>query len=542
MKTLRRKLRKAIAPLVVGAVAAGACALQSVIYGMPVPAIHDEFSNLLAADTFLHGRCTNPPHPLWEHFESEHILQRPTYATKYPPGQGLLLAAGRLLAGHAAPGVWLGMALACGASVWMLRAYVPRWWAVGGGLLMASRLGFSEWGWNYMGGELAVAGGAMLLGGWARVLRRPRWFPAAVMAAGLVVLAVSRPFEGLLLCLPLGVLTAVWLVRTRPPLRLVLRQVVVPALAVLLPAALAMCHYNSRVTGNPFRMPYQEYVAQYSAAPVLLVQAPYPPKRYRHTELHDFHVYYELGAYQFEHTWMGWWTYVGAKLGLWRDEYVGHLLRLPMAGKREFFLDYWFVVPLLALPVVLWQSPRTRAVVLAALFVLAFDLTIETWGPAHYVAPVACVFYLAVVQSLRRISLLRPGPRLVGRWVAGACLVAGVLIPALDLLPQNHKPTRPWAPLRVQMSNDLLSRGGRHLVVVLYSPDHDYHDEWVYNEADIDNAPIVWARRMDPEKLARLGEYYADRKIWVLFASPTEARLKLMREAVSVSGRTAGHH
>ena len=43
------------------------------------------------------------------------------------------------------------------------------------------------------------------------------------------------------------------------------------------------------------------------------------------------------------------------------------------------------------------------------------------------------------------------------------------------------------------------------------------HSEWVYNAADIDAAPVVWARDTDPVQNRELVEYFSDRTAWLLF-------------------------
>jgi hypothetical protein len=69
---------------------------------------------------------------------------------------------------------------------------------------------------------------------------------------------------------------------------------------------------------------------------------------------------------------------------------------------------------------------------------------------------------------------------------------------------------------RLQVARKVNTSGVRNLIIVRYGPNHNSLQEWVYNRANIDAAPIVWAREMSPEKNRELIEYFKDRHVWLL--------------------------
>src|SRR5215469_6849340 len=188
--------------LAVGVVGATALLLRLAILPLcpiPLPFVPDDFSFLLASDTFASGRLTNPTPAMWVHFESIHISMKPTYMSMYFPAQGLVLAASKVGFGHPWYGVLFASALMCAAICWMLQAWLPSTWALLGGMLAVLHLGlFSYWINTYhAGGSIGALGGALVLGALPRFMRAKRVRDSLLLAVGVVLLVITRPYEGI---------------------------------------------------------------------------------------------------------------------------------------------------------------------------------------------------------------------------------------------------------------------------------------------------------------------------------------------------------
>jgi hypothetical protein len=488
------------------------------LLGVPEPMWHDEYSFLLAADTFAHGRLTNPTHPMWKHFESFHIIQQPTYMSMYPPAQGLILAAGQVL-GHPWIGQLLATALMCSALCWMLEAWLPPAWALFGATLAVLRLGIlSYWMNSYFAGSLTVLAGALVLGALPRIRRHGRLRDAVVMGVGLAILANTRPYEGLVFSLPIAGAMLVWIVRQKPmTARTVMGRVVVPLILILAITGTAMGYYFWRVTGDPLVMPYQVDRQTYAMAPYFIWQHARPEPLYRHAVMRNFYQGWEYHDYLSGMTPLG---------------YVRRLL-YNIYGLWKFYAGPALTIPLLAFPCI-FRDRKMRLPLVVAGFVAAGTL-LAVWTGAHYVATATGLLFLLVVQCMRHLRVWRWAGKPVGaalvRAVPAICVaMIGLRLCAVATSTPIEQPWPRGNLKRAAILHQLEAGPDKHLVIVRYGPEHGSHIEWVYNRADIDDAKVAWARDLGKEPNQELLRYFSERRVWVLYADESPPRLEPYRE------------
>jgi hypothetical protein len=494
-------------------VALVARALLLPIVGIPEPRINDEYSYLLMADTFAHGRLANPTPALSKHFETFHVNMNPTYHSVYPAAQGLLLALGQVLFHQPWIGVYLSTALMCGAVCWALQAFVPPVWALIGGLLAVSRIGvFSYWMNSYWGGSVAALGGALALGAVVRLLDGKhadsgRTKLACIFATALLILATSRPYEGLVFSLPLLGYFGYQMVRGGIS-GVQLRTILLPVAGIGMLGMVMIGFYDHQTTGNAFEMPYVLNHRTYWPLPFFLWEKGNPD-----LPLTDpvFAQFMKVTAEEY------------------KIEEAKSAAGLAEIESSRLLLNWFFYVgPVLTLPLFIgllssFSRPPLRIAVWVAVFTAA-ACALCHYNLLHYAAPATVVVYLLAAEGLRYVWEQRKRGEQV--FVIAVCLAVVVASLARQTGSSAMNTRFAFRNARSLVAQQLAGEPGEHMVLVSYDLERHYPgNELVHNGAEFSSERILWARSKGSENDLDLCQAYPGRTFWSVTTDDTKVTL-----------------
>jgi hypothetical protein len=445
---------------------------------VPWPDVYDEFGHLLVADTLLHFRLANPPHPLHQFFETFFVLQTPAYASIYPIGQGLALGASRAIFGLPWAGVLLSTAALCSLCYWMLRGWTTPEWALLGGVLAVIEFGpLSAWMDSYWGGSLAGVSGCLVFGALPRIRASGRLRDGALLGLGLALHWLTRPYETIFLGLAaLLFLLPSWRTLAKPA---------AAAVIVLLPALGLSLLQNKRITNSWTTLPYALSRYQYGVPAAFTWQSNPQP----HEEL--------TREQQFQYRMQTSFRASGP------ESIETYLQRLEY---RVRFYRFFFIAPLyVALPLFFLKLRDSRFVwVTSTLLLFALGVNFYPFFEVHYLGALTCLFVLVSVTALDRLH------HDAARLIVYLCFAHFVFWYSRSFFDQ------PTIERRAAVNRQLAQATGQQLVFVRYWPQHIFQDEWVYNAADIDHARVVWARDLGSSEDQKLLRYYPARTAWLL--------------------------
>lgn len=478
-----------------GAIGTILAILGTALAGWPPPLVHDEFAYLLAGETLALGRLANPAPASPEFFETFHILVSPTYAAKYLPGYGVMLGLGYLTTNSYRAGHFLTVGVSVAALAWGLAPFVPRWAARVATLLFALAIAGSQIATGFWPTALSMAGIFLVVGGWLRLRRGAEVTAALAAGIGASFVALTRPFEGFLICLPLAldILRRMWLWYREGKPAMVWRVAGAAGAPLLLASALLLAH-NHATTGRWTSLAYTTYERAAFGAPPFVWQQPNPgPAPTRVTEV--VRAREDLARYA---------ALRQDPARTLRDRvlhaatYYGTAITIALA---------LFSAPALGLPgsIAVWSA--------IALGCAAAILS-SNFNP-HYVGPLLAVVWIVAARGYARVAQ---------RWsrFAHASVAAFLIVAAARHAFATATRIDPvaWSRQRAALEEQVRRQPGQHVIFVRYLPSYSSKMEWVQNGANLEGTRVLWVHDRGDSANAALLARMQGRQGWILPMGP----------------------
>ncbi len=504
---------------VVGVVSFGMSWRTGLNFAALPPAYHDEYSYLIQAETYLHGRWANPeftPQP--ELFDQVHVLNEGQFASRYFPGTGAWIAPFLALGNP-----WLGHQVAqalCAMLIFLVgRELSNNGTGLLAGLLFALSPGLILFSNLLLAHHPTMLGLCLFLWAFLRGNRTGSLTCWLLAGCGLSFAMLCRPMTAAAFGLPFGIVFAVWwftgketrqysdvsstttfMVRTRS------------ALALGLPLVLGFLIVfisNKQITGSYTRTPYELYLDTYTPRHVygfnnvIRGEQKLGPK--------------VLQGYD------GWAQNLTMKLAT-------HNVKTRIVSSMRWTLG---LLPLLAAIVVVLVSPRSgrREWLLIPAAIISLHVAhIPYWFEGimgwHYVFETAPLWILLMAEATHRLfTAWRSQGHHAMCWCWAAMLVLAIVV--------NHSTVRPvWpSPLEraiaeVKYPRQLYAsfrtnieelRNGQPAIVFVIPDPSDISMDYVTNPATLSGAVLV-ARIKDQKDVKLVRHLFPERNAIVFNA------------------------
>ena len=197
------------------------------------------------------------------------------------------------------------------------------------------------------------------------------------------------------------------------------------------------------------------------------------------------------------------------------------------------FLVFYVPLPLGVAVLLRFRSAARDRWIVGAAAVVGFVLLAMSSNLGflpHYAAPLTGLVLIVMLASLQALDA-RPaalGRLLLPSTILWGCVGLGVARGVAYVVARYETDRTNWAAVRARYGDQLREAGGQHLVLVRYPRTHHRGYEWITNAADIDNAPVVWARELGPAEDEKLLDYFRNRRVWRVEMASDEGPFSLV--------------